>query len=140
MEKMQYLINNLHTKVQQERMWWAGFPGYRKVKDTIERHLAIVCENKTDSCLPCQNGTAHSWQTCWRVQSDRHIFARLTKMADIRTNATSIYNRHCASCCYWVSSSFPYEMCANLICQYTYSPSQCSIFHFWFLCQEYQAK
>jgi len=32
----------------------------------MERHPAMLQENQTDSCLPCQNGTAQNPQTCWR--------------------------------------------------------------------------
>jgi len=32
----------------------------------MERHLAMIHENQTDSCLSCQNGTAKNPQTHWR--------------------------------------------------------------------------
>jgi hypothetical protein len=32
----------------------------------MERHPAILWENQTDGCLPCQHGTAHNPQTRWR--------------------------------------------------------------------------
>jgi len=44
------------------------FPGHIKVNATIERHLAMVYENQTDSCLPCQNDTAKYPQTWWRCK------------------------------------------------------------------------
>ena len=42
------------------------FPGQNKMKAPIERHPAMVRENQTDSCLPCQNGTAKNPKTHWR--------------------------------------------------------------------------
>ena len=42
------------------------FRGRLKVKAAIERHLAIVCENQTNGCLPNHNGTAKHPQTRWR--------------------------------------------------------------------------
>jgi len=39
------------------------FPGQNKVKDGIARHPAMVRENQTYSCRPCQNGTANNTLT-----------------------------------------------------------------------------
>ena len=36
------------------------------MKAAIERHPAMVRENQSDSCLPCQNGTAKNTETRWR--------------------------------------------------------------------------
>jgi len=41
------------------------FPGQIKVETAIERHPAMVWDNQTDSCLPCQIITAKNPQTCW---------------------------------------------------------------------------
>jgi len=42
------------------------FPGHKNVKAAMERHTAMLWENQTDGCLPCQNGTAQNPQTRWR--------------------------------------------------------------------------
>jgi len=44
------------------------FPGYKYVKAAMERHPAMLWENQTDGCLPCQNGTAQNPQTRWRCK------------------------------------------------------------------------
>jgi hypothetical protein len=46
------------AKVQEKKTPGVEFSGHNKVKAAIERHPAMVRENQTDSCLPCQNGTA----------------------------------------------------------------------------------
>jgi len=65
-EEMQHLMKKPRAEVQEEKKWGVEFPGHRKVKDAIEQHPAMVYENHTDSCLPCQNGTAKNPWTCWR--------------------------------------------------------------------------
>jgi len=68
-EETQNLINTPCATVQEEKKCEVEFPGHRKVKAAIETHLAIVCENQTDSFLPCQNCTAQHLQTRWRRTS-----------------------------------------------------------------------
>jgi hypothetical protein len=41
------------------------FPGHNKVKAAIARHLAMLLQNHTPRCHPCQNGTAKNLQTRW---------------------------------------------------------------------------
>jgi len=41
-------------------------PGHENVKAAMERHPAMLWENQTAGCLPCQNGTAQNPQTRWR--------------------------------------------------------------------------
>lgn len=53
-ENMQYLSKNSHPKVQEEQQRGVEFPGHRKVKAERDRHLAMISENHTDNCLPCQ--------------------------------------------------------------------------------------
>ena len=65
-EETQQLIKKPHTEVQESKMQGVEFPGYKNVKAAIERHPAMVQENQTDGCLPCQNGTAKNPQTHWR--------------------------------------------------------------------------
>jgi len=36
------------------------------VNAAIERHTTMLCQNYTDGCLSCQNGTAKNSQTRWR--------------------------------------------------------------------------
>jgi hypothetical protein len=62
-EETQQLINKPRAKVRQEKMRGVEFPGRNKVKAAIERHPAMVRENQTDGCLPCQNGTAKNPET-----------------------------------------------------------------------------
>jgi len=65
-EKTQYLIKKSRTEVREEKKRGVEFPGHRKVKAAMERHPAMVYENRADSYLPCQNGTAKNRQTHWR--------------------------------------------------------------------------
>jgi len=34
----------------------------------MERHPAMVCQNHTAGCLPCQNGTVKNPETGWRLK------------------------------------------------------------------------
>ena len=65
-EKIQYLIKKPWAKVQGEKKWGVEFPGHKKVKAAKERHPAMLHQNQTARCLPCQNGTTKHPQTCWR--------------------------------------------------------------------------
>jgi len=65
-EEMQFLINTLWAKVWLEMKLGVEFPGHRNVKAAMERHSAMLRENQTDGCLPCQNATAQNPQTRWR--------------------------------------------------------------------------
>jgi len=65
-EDTQQLIKKPRAEVREEKKQGVEFPGHRKVKAAIERHPAIVYENQTDGCLPCQNGTAKNPRTRWR--------------------------------------------------------------------------
>jgi len=42
MEKMQYLINQSHTKVREEKTRGVEFPGHEKVKAVTEIHPATL--------------------------------------------------------------------------------------------------
>ena len=61
-----YLIKKSRADVREEKLWGDEFPGHRKVKAAIPRHPAMLCQNQTSVCLPCQNGTAKNPQTRWR--------------------------------------------------------------------------
>jgi len=67
-EETQQLIRKPRAEVREEKKRGVQFPGHRKVKAAIERHPAMVYENQTDGCLPCQNGTAKNPQTRWRPE------------------------------------------------------------------------
>ena len=53
-------------EVREEKKRGVEFPGHKNVKTAMERHPAMLWENQTDGCLPCQNGTAQNPQTRWR--------------------------------------------------------------------------
>jgi hypothetical protein len=65
-EETQQLIKQPRAEVREEKTRGVAFPRHNKVKATIERHPAMVRENQTDGCIPCQNRTTHNPQTCWR--------------------------------------------------------------------------
>jgi hypothetical protein len=62
----QQLIKKPRAEVREEKKWGVQFPGHNKVKAAIKRHLAMVCQNQTDGCLPCQNGTTITPEIRWR--------------------------------------------------------------------------
>jgi len=61
-------FKNPRTEAQQEKMRGVVFPGHGMVKTAIQRHHAIILENRIDGCLPCKNGIAKNLQTWWRDQ------------------------------------------------------------------------
>jgi hypothetical protein len=65
-EETQYLIKKPRVKVQQVKKRGVELPGHNKVKAAIARHTAMLRQNQTPGCLPCQNSTAKNPQTCWR--------------------------------------------------------------------------
>jgi len=65
-EEMKYPIKKPRTEVQEDKKRGDEFPGHKKVKAAIQRHLAMLRHNETYGCLPCQNGTAKNLQICWR--------------------------------------------------------------------------
>jgi len=58
MEEMQYQIKQLCSKLQEQEKRSIEFSGHQMVNGTMERLLAMVRENQTNSCIPCQYGTA----------------------------------------------------------------------------------
>jgi len=76
-EERKQLIKKPRTEVREEKKQGVVFPGHNKVKAAIERHTAIVQENLTDCCVPCQNGTAKNAQTHWRHKGTDAPPARL---------------------------------------------------------------
>ena len=65
-EETQYLIKKPRAEVREEKKRGVEFPGHNKVKAAIARHPAMLRQNQTHGCLPCQNGTAKNPQTRWR--------------------------------------------------------------------------
>jgi len=63
-EEAQYLIKKPCAEVKEEKQLGVEFPWHRKVKAAIERHPAMVYENQSDGCRPCQNGTVKNPQKC----------------------------------------------------------------------------
>jgi len=62
-EETQQLIEKPCTEVKEQTKRSVVFPGHTKVKAAMETPPAMVRENQTDCCLPCQNGTAKNSQT-----------------------------------------------------------------------------
>jgi len=67
-EETKYLIKKPHATVREEKMRRVEFPVHKKVKAATQIHPAMLCQNHTSSCLPCQNGTARNLQTPWRCK------------------------------------------------------------------------
>jgi len=65
-EETKYLIEKPRAEVREEKKRGVEFPGHEKVKAAIQRHPAMLGQNQTSGCLPCQNGTAKNPQTRWR--------------------------------------------------------------------------
>jgi len=64
-EETNYLIQKPRAEVREEKKRGVEFPGHKKVKAAIQRHPAMLRQNETSGCLPCQNGTAKNPQTRW---------------------------------------------------------------------------
>jgi len=67
-EEMWFLINEPQAEVREEKKRGVEFPGHKNVKAAMDRHPAMLRENQTDGCLPCQHGIAHNPQTRWRCK------------------------------------------------------------------------
>jgi len=65
-EETQYLIKKPRAEVREEKKRGVEFPGHTKVKAAMERHPAMIYQNQSDGCFPCQNGTARNPQTRWK--------------------------------------------------------------------------
>jgi hypothetical protein len=62
-EETEQVIKKALAEVREEMQRGVEFPGHNQVIVAMERHPAMVCENQTDSCLRCHNGTAKYPQT-----------------------------------------------------------------------------
>jgi len=67
-EETKYLINKPRAEVLEEMKQGVEFPGHKKAKAAIQRHLAMLRQNQMSGCLPCQNGTVQNPQTRWRLK------------------------------------------------------------------------
>jgi hypothetical protein len=67
-EDTQNQIKKPRAKVREEKKRGVEFPGHNQVKAAIETHTAMLRQNHTPGCLPCQNGNANNPQTRWRRQ------------------------------------------------------------------------
>jgi len=65
-EKTKYLIKKPRAEAREEKKRGVEFSGHKKMNGAIQRHPAVLCQNQTSGCLPCQNGTAKNPQTIWR--------------------------------------------------------------------------
>jgi hypothetical protein len=64
-EERKYLLKKPRAEVREEKKRGVEFPGHKQVKAAIQRHPAMLGQNQTSGCLPCQNGTAKNPQTRW---------------------------------------------------------------------------
>ena len=64
-EETKYLIKKSRAEVPEEKKRGVECPAHKKVKAAIQRHPAMLRQNQTSGCLPCQNGTAQNPQTRW---------------------------------------------------------------------------
>jgi len=64
-EETKYLIKKPRAEVREEKKRGVEFPGHKMVKAAIQRPPAMLRQNQTSGCLPCQNGTAKNPQTRW---------------------------------------------------------------------------
>jgi len=62
-EESQYLMKTPRTMVQEGMMRRVHFPGHRNVNTGIDRHLAMLHQNYTDSYLPGQISPTEHPQT-----------------------------------------------------------------------------
>jgi hypothetical protein len=87
-EETQYLIDKPRAEVREVKKRGVEFPGHEKVKAAMERHPAMIPQNQSDGCLPCQNGTARNPQTI----PAQHTFS--TRNAIAARNATCATRFH----------------------------------------------
>jgi len=64
-EETKCLMKKPGAKVREEKKRGVEFAGHKEVKAAIQRHPAMLRQNQTSGCLPCQNGTTKNPQTCW---------------------------------------------------------------------------
>jgi len=62
------LIEQPRAEVREQKKRGVEFPWHKKVKVAIQGHPAMLRQNQTAGCLPCQNGTSKNPQTRWRCK------------------------------------------------------------------------
>jgi len=65
-KETKYLIKGPRAEVREMKKRGVEFPAHKKMKAAIQRRPAMLRQNQTSSCLPCQNGTEKNPQTRWR--------------------------------------------------------------------------
>jgi len=65
-QETQYLTLEPLTEVREEVKQGVEFPGHKKLKAAIQRHLAMLRQNHMVGCLPWPDDTAKNRQTQWR--------------------------------------------------------------------------
>ena len=66
MEETKYLIKKPRAEVRAQQTKSVEFPGHKKVQAAIKRHPAMLRQDQTSGCLPCQNDTPKNQQARWR--------------------------------------------------------------------------
>jgi len=96
-EETQCIIKKPAAEVQEEKMRGVEFRGNNNVKSAMERHPAMLRENQTDGCLPCQK--LHRTESPDTLETQKHgcTSTRLTQAADTRINAISTRNATCST-------------------------------------------
>lgn len=64
--EMQHLIKTPSSRLCEEKKQGVEIPGHQQLKPAIERHQAVLRQNKMDGCLPRQNGSAMIPPRPWR--------------------------------------------------------------------------
>jgi len=65
-EEPKYIIQKPRAVVRDEKKWGVEFPGHKKVEAAIQKHPAMLHQNRMSGCLPCHHGTTNNPQTRWR--------------------------------------------------------------------------
>jgi hypothetical protein len=64
-EEAKYRMKNPRADIRAEKKWGVEFPRFQMLKAAIQKQQAMLCQNKTFGCLPCQNDTRKNPLTCW---------------------------------------------------------------------------
>jgi hypothetical protein len=65
-EETTHLIKKPRAEIREEKRCGVECPGHRSVKAVIGKHPAMMYENQSDGCLPCQNDGIGNPSTCWK--------------------------------------------------------------------------
>jgi hypothetical protein len=67
-EETTHLIKKPQAEIREEKKPGVEFPGHRSVKAVIGKHPAMMYENQSDGCLPCQNDSIGNPSTRWKCK------------------------------------------------------------------------